>query len=138
MPPAGVPRDWVGEARAYFVGAGPGGAPLMTSRALEVLERAEVVLHDLGVHGDVLARCPVAAARVAVGEGELADAERVAARMIREARAGKIVVRLAAGDPMLFGQGDVEVGLVTAAGVALEVVPGLVPEMVLATHAGLA
>jgi uroporphyrinogen III methyltransferase / synthase len=115
----------------YFVGAGPGDPRLLTLRAREVLGRAEVVVHDAEVSAEVLAQCAEGARRLVVDEG-------AAEVLLREAGRGKTVVRLLAGDALLFGPGEAEASALAAAGVAIEIVPGLPAEGVLGSHAGIA
>ncbi len=121
---------------AYFIGAGPGDAGLLTLRGVELLGRSDVVLHDLPVHADVLARGP--AERIVVGEGiaGLEYPDRIAAKVVQLARQGRVVARLSAGDPYLFASGDEEVALVSRQGVPFEVVPGIVGALAAGAYAG--
>lgn len=111
----------------YLVGAGPGAPDLLTVRALRLLERADVVLHDALVHPDTLALA-VRARRVAVGKrcGAHATAQGAIHRLMIECAATcDVVVRLKGGDPMLFARAHEEIEALRAAGVACEVVPGI-------------
>lgn len=115
----------------HLVGAGPGDARLLTVRGRDVLAGAELVVHDGEVHADVLAVAPDGAARIVAGDGAVDVVE-------REARAGKAVVRLFAGDALLFGRGEREAAELASRGLDIEIVPGLAHEAVLASHAGIA
>lgn len=112
-----------------IVGAGPAGRALLTLRALDRLQRADVVLHDALVTQEVLDEIPPNVRRVNVGRRAGARepfphalTERM---MITEARAGRRVVRLHAGDAFVFGRGGEELDALDAAGVPYEAVPGV-------------
>ncbi len=114
--------------RVILVGAGPGAADLLTLRAMRALAAADVVVHD-GLVGDgVLAMAPPAARLVSVAKRRdrhtLLQAE-IGALLVAEARAGHVVVRLKGGDPFIFGRGGEEVDACEAAGIAVEVIPGI-------------
>ena len=114
--------------RVSIVGAGPGPVDLMTLRALDRLQAAEVVVHDRLISAEVLERIPAAALRVYVGKalGEHAvPQEGIHDLLVQHARAGRRVVRLKGGDPYVFGRGGEEVQALQAAGIAFEVVPGV-------------
>src|SRR5438105_3292538 len=96
--------------RVALVGAGPGDPGLLTVRAVELLRAAEVVAFDELVPSAVLALAPPRAERLAVGRraGAGPVSYRVHPDVIARARAGKLVVRLKAGDPLVFGRGAEE------------------------------
>jgi len=111
----------------YLVGAGPGAPDLLTVRALRLLERADVVFHDALVHSDTVALA-ARAEKVAVGKrcGKHSAAQRfINKRLIDAARKHRTVVRLKGGDPMIFGRSQEEIDALQAAGIAVEVVPGI-------------
>ncbi len=114
--------------RVVLVGAGPGAADLLTLRAARVLAAADVVVHDGLVAADVLALARPDARLISVAKKRarhtLQQAE-IGALLVAEARAGNLVVRLKGGDPFIFGRGGEEVADCVAAGVAVEVVPGV-------------
>ncbi len=114
-----------------IVGAGPGSRQLLTLRALDRIQRADVILHDALVEADVLALALPGTELVDVGRRARpvsrdphADESRIQ-RMIEKARAGRRVVRLHAGDAFVFGRGGEEVDALDAAGIRWEVVPGV-------------
>ena len=111
----------------YLVGAGPGAADLLTLRAARLLARADIVLHDALVQPDVLAMAPQARL-VPVGKrcGRLSTAQHfINKQLVDAAHHHACVVRLKGGDPMLFGRAQEEIGALVAAGVPVEIVPGV-------------
>jgi uroporphyrin-III C-methyltransferase / precorrin-2 dehydrogenase / sirohydrochlorin ferrochelatase len=126
-----------------IVGAGPGARELLTLRALDRLRRAEVVLHDALVDPEVVALALPSAKVIDVGRrAELASCKskqfsqrRTEELMIEEARAGRRVVRLHAGDPLVFGRGGEEIDALVEAGIPFEVVPGISAVMAAAASA---
>jgi uroporphyrinogen III methyltransferase/synthase len=115
-----------------LVGAGPGDPGLLTLRAAELLERADVVVHDALVNPEVLRLAPKSAELIG---GAKAGAE-LNHLLIARARAGKTVVRLIGGDPYFFGGGGEEAEQLANAGVPFEVVPGVSSLMAAPTFAG--
>ena len=115
-----------------IVGAGPGSRQLLTLRALDRIQRADVILHDALVEDEVLELALPGTRVVDVGHRSRGASQRVVSPsdrriplMIREARSGRRVVRLHGGDPFVFGRGGEEVEALTAAGISWEVVPGV-------------
>lgn len=111
----------------YLVGAGPGAADLLTLRAARLLERAEIVFHDALVDPGVLALAR-RAVLVPVGKrcGKLSTVQRfINKQLVDAAERYSVVVRLKGGDPMLFGRAQEEIDALRAAGIAVEVVPGV-------------
>jgi uroporphyrin-III C-methyltransferase len=112
----------------YLVGAGPGDPELITVRGLRCLRQADVVVYDRLVDSRLLAEAPAAARRVFAGKSPGRQAlrqEEINALLVRQARAGRVVVRLKGGDPFVFGRGGEEALACAAAGVAWEAVPGV-------------
>ncbi|MGB4195872.1 MAG: uroporphyrinogen-III C-methyltransferase [Methanoculleus sp.] len=124
--------------RAYLVGAGPGGLGLMTIRAREVIESADVILYDQLPGEEILATLPGSAELIDCGKyggNHTLEQHEIEALMVERVKEGKTVVRLKGGDPFLFGRGGEEMETLRAHGVPVEVVPGVtsaiaVPEMV--------
>lgn len=113
--------------RVWLVGAGPGAADLITVRGARLLAEAEVVLYDALVTDDMLALCPQA---IKIGVGKRcgkpsAVQTSINTKLIECARRYARVVRLKGGDPMLFGRADEELRALEAAGIEVEVVPGI-------------
>jgi uroporphyrinogen III methyltransferase/synthase len=126
--------------KVYLVGAGPGSPGLLTLRAVECLQQADVVLHDKLVPPAMLEHAPESAARICVTELGALHVERyvpVQSAMIELARQGKCVVRLKGGDPFLFGRGAEEAEALRRAGIPFEVVPGVTAALGAAACAGI-
>jgi uroporphyrin-III C-methyltransferase len=111
-----------------LIGAGPGAADLLTVRAVRALSVADVVVHDGLVSDEIMALVPRQARRISVAKRRarhtLSQPE-IGDLLVAEARAGYRVVRLKGGDPFIFGRGGEEVDACNAAGVAVEVIPGI-------------
>lgn len=113
--------------KVYLVGAGPGAVDLITVRGAKLLARADIVFHDALVEPEMLALCPQAI-QIAVGKrcGKLSSAQEfINKRLVDTAHKYQTVVRLKGGDPMLFGRADEEMQALKAAGIEIEVVPGI-------------
>jgi uroporphyrin-III C-methyltransferase len=113
--------------KVYLVGAGPGAADLLTLRAARLLGEADIVLHDALVDPEVLALATFARL---LNVGKRAnkpstDQAFINRLLVRSAERANVVVRLKGGDPMLFGRAQEEIDACRAAGVEVEVVPGV-------------
>lgn len=125
--------------KVILVGAGPGEPELLTLKAVRALQSADVVLYDDLVSPDVLELARREARRVMVGKrGGKASCKQddINDLMVELARAGERVVRLKAGDPMVFGRAGEEIERLTAEGVPVEVVPGISAGIALAAALG--
>lgn len=112
----------------HIVGAGPGPADLLTVRALDRIQRADVVIHDRLIASDVLALVPPRAERLGVGKARghhAVEQTEIHRLLVEHARRGRRVVRLKGGDPFIFGRGGEEMQALQAANLAFEVVPGV-------------
>ncbi|RXF68476.1 siroheme synthase CysG [Hansschlegelia zhihuaiae] len=112
----------------WLVGAGPGAIDLLTLRAQRILQEADVIVHDSLVPSEVIAMGRRDAERISVGKRkgrhEATQAE-ICDILVREARAGRRIVRLKSGDPMVFGRAGEEMAALAAAGIPHEIVPGV-------------
>ena len=114
--------------RVTLVGAGPGDPDLITLKALRALQGADVVLYDKLVAPAVVDMARREAQKIDVGKrGYLPSCKQdeITALMIALAKDGKHVVRLKGGDPMIFGRANEEIEGVRAAGIAINIVPGV-------------
>jgi len=111
-----------------LVGAGPGDAELLTLRAVRALQSADVILFDDLVSPDVLDFARREAKKMLVGKtGHRPSCrqDEINTLMVSLAKAGRRVVRLKGGDPLIFGRADEEIAACRAAGIAVDVVPGI-------------
>ena len=111
-----------------LVGAGPGDPDLLTIRAARLIGSAEIVFVDRLVGQGVIELISASAEVVYVGKskGEHSVPQgEIHRRMIDAAKAGRRVVRLKGGDPFIFGRGGEELEALRAAGIDVEVVPGI-------------
>lgn len=116
------------EGKVFLVGAGPGDPDLLTVKAVRLIQSAEVILHDDLVPRPILELAAASADVVNVGKRcgtKNITQEEIHALMIAHATAGRRVVRLKCGDPLIFGRAAEEMKALTEAGVAFEVVPGI-------------
>ncbi|WNO52945.1 uroporphyrinogen-III C-methyltransferase [Stakelama saccharophila] len=114
--------------RVILVGAGPGDPGLLTVRAVEALKSADIVVHDGLVDARVLDLVPEGVQRISVAKKRsrhTVPQNEINALIVAHVRTGAIVARLKGGDPFVFGRGGEEVEAVRAAGLRVEVVPGV-------------
>lgn len=112
----------------HLVGAGPGDPDLLTLRAARLVMNARLVVHDGLVDPAILAMAPRGARFVSVAKQRARHTmkqDEINALLVREALAGNDVVRLKGGDPFVFGRGGEEAEACHAAGVPVQVVPGI-------------
>ena len=112
----------------WLVGAGPGAEDLLTLRAQRLLQEADVIVHDALVPADVVAMGRRDAERISVGKRKGAHSVQqsdISELLVKLGTKGLKVVRLKAGDPMIFGRAAEEMEALRAGGVGFEVVPGV-------------
>ena len=123
--------------KVYLVGSGPGGLGLMTFRAREVIDLADVILYDQLPGDEIIASLPDVE-KIDVGKyggSHTKEQNEIENLMVEFAKDGKTVVRLKGGDPFLFGRGGEEMEILRDNGIEVEMVPGItsgiaVPECV--------
>jgi uroporphyrin-III C-methyltransferase/precorrin-2 dehydrogenase/sirohydrochlorin ferrochelatase len=116
------------KGRVLLVGAGPGDPELLTMKAVRALKAADVILYDRLVGDAVLDHARREAELIPVGKAKGAHSLKqteINALLIEHASDGKTVVRLKGGDPFIFGRGGEELDALRAAGIAVEIVPGV-------------
>ena len=122
----------------WLVGAGPGAADLLTLRAQRVLQEADVIVHDGLVPDVVVAMGRRDAERIPVGKAKGAHSvsqAQINEILVEHARRGLRVVRLKAGDPMVFGRAGEEIAALEDADIAFDVVPGVTAAIAAASSA---
>jgi len=125
----------------FLVGAGPGDPDLITLRGAKMLGRADVVFYDELATNELLDLVPDRAELINVGkrghDEPTRSQEEINALLIEHAKAGRTVVRLKGGDPLVFGRGGEEMSLCAAAGVPFEIVPGVTSAVAALSYAGI-
>lgn len=112
----------------HLVGAGPGDPDLLTLRAARLVMDAKLIVHDGLVDPAILAMARPACRMISVAKSRARHSlpqDQINALLVREAQAGNDVVRLKGGDPFIFGRGGEELEACEAAGVPVQVVPGV-------------
>ncbi|HEV2096439.1 MAG TPA: uroporphyrinogen-III C-methyltransferase [Chthoniobacterales bacterium] len=123
-----------------LVGAGPGDLGLVTLRAKECIEEAEVLVYDYLCNPETLKWAPPTAEIVYAGKQSGAHTlsqDEINALLLRHCREGKRVVRLKGGDPFVFGRGGEEALALAKAGISFEVVPGVSSAVAAPAYAGI-
>jgi uroporphyrin-III C-methyltransferase len=126
--------------RVYLVGTGPGDPGLLTLRAVQLLQRADVVLYDRLVSDDVLSLASSSALLVYAGKAaglHTRPQEEIHHLLAAFAQAGATVVRLKGGDPFVFGRGGEEAAYLQAQGVEVRAVPGVTAAAGIAAELGI-
>ena len=114
--------------KVYLVGAGPGDPELLTVKAARLIGAADVIVHDGLVDAAIMALANPAAQFISVAKQRSRHSvpqDGINAILVREARLGRMVVRLKGGDPFIFGRGGEEVEACREVGIDVEVVPGI-------------
>ncbi len=126
--------------KVYLLGAGPGDPGLMTVKGKTLLEHADVVIYDALVSPAILQMISPQAERINAGKrrGRHSKLQKETTELlIQKAENNAVVVRLKGGDPFVFGRGGEEMSDLIAAGVPVEVVPGITSGIAAPAYAGI-
>lgn len=126
--------------KVFLVGAGPGDVELLTIKGKRLLSEADVVVYDRLVSREIMDLIPEAAELINVGKNvgdHPVPQHEINKILLREAKAGKKVVRLKGGDPFVFGRGGEELELLSEEGMEFEVVPGITSSISAPAYAGI-
>ena len=124
----------------YLVGAGPGDPGLVTLRAKELIERADVLVYDALSNPVLLQWAKPGCEKINVGKRakeHTMPQDQINDLIVEKTQAGKSVVRLKGGDPMIFGRGGEEAAELAAADVRFEIVPGISSAIAGPAYAGI-
>ena len=124
-PPQGGREPTLHPGHVWLVGAGPGDVGLLTLHALDALKQADVVYYDALIPQAILDLAPGTLIYAGKKAGESCRQDRITQALIQAAQAGKRVVRLKGGDPLLFGRGGEEMQALHAAGIPCRIIPGV-------------
>jgi uroporphyrin-III C-methyltransferase len=129
-----------GMGKVYLLGAGPGDPGLMTLKGKTLLEHADVVVYDALVSPAILAMIGQQAEKIDAGKRRGRHSKLQAETtqlLIAKAKTHAVVVRLKGGDPFVFGRGGEEMEDLIAAGVSVEVIPGITAGIAAPAYAGI-
>lgn len=124
----------------YLIGAGPGDPGLLTIKAREVLEKADVVVYDRLVGPEILAMANTQAELIYVGKVSGRHAlpqEEINQLLVEKASSGKTVARLKGGDPFLYGRGGEEAVYIRDHDLDFEIIPGITSAIAVPAYAGI-
>ena len=133
-------EDIIAPGTVWLVGAGPGDPDLLTRKAERLIRGASVIFHDALVGRGVLELVPARVRLVPVGKRSgrhSKDQRTIDALLVEAALAGERVVRLKGGDPAIFGRASEELEACRAAGVPVQVCPGITAASAAAASLGL-
>ncbi|WP_320171306.1 uroporphyrinogen-III C-methyltransferase [Maridesulfovibrio sp.] len=130
----------MGKGLVYLIGAGPGDPGLLTVKAREVLETADVLIYDYLANADFLNYAKAGAEVIYVGKkggDHTLPQDKINELIVAKAGEGKIIARLKGGDPYVFGRGGEEAEELVEAGIDFEVIPGITAGVAAPAYAGI-
>ena len=116
------------KGKVWLVGAGPGDRELLTRKAIDVINMADVIIYDALISMEILCLLPQEAELINAGKRSshhLMKQEDINKLLVEKALQGKHVVRLKGGDPFVFGRGGEELELLAKNDIPYEVIPGI-------------
>ena len=126
--------------KVYLVGAGPGDPGLITVKAMRLIGEADVIVYDHLVNRRILKYARPQARMIDAGKEagrKVLEQEEISRLLVKEAKAGRMVVRLKGGDPFIFGRGGEECEELAARRIPFEVVPGVTSAVAAPAYAGI-
>jgi len=126
--------------RCFLVGAGPGDLGLVTLRAKECIEQADLIVYDYLSNPEMLGWARETAEIIYVGKkagAHTLSQDQINVLLVEKARAGNQVVRLKGGDPFIFGRGGEEAAALAQAKIPFEIVPGVTSAIAGPAYAGI-
>lgn len=136
----GLANEGAKQGFVSLVGGGPGDPDLLTLKALNAMQRADVVYYDNLVSEGVLDLARRDARKIYVGKKRSfkdVRQEEISRMLLEDAQSGLRVVRLKGGDPMLFGRGGEETSALLSKNIQFEVIPGITAALGCAAYAGI-
>ncbi len=129
-----------GNGKVYLVGAGPGDPGLITVKAKECIEIADVVVYDYLASPTLLKYAGKNAEIIYVGKkggDHTLSQDGINDLLVEKAKEGSVVTRLKGGDPFIFGRGGEEAEVIIDAGIPFEIVPGVTSSIAAPAYAGI-
>jgi uroporphyrin-III C-methyltransferase len=126
--------------KVFICGAGPGDPKLISIKAMETLNKCDVVLYDRLVCKEIISQIPKRAEKIYVGRSvgdPITHQDNTNDLMVEQAKKGKVVLRLKGGDPFIFGRGGEEAEYLFEHNIEFEIIPGITSAIGSAAYAGI-
>lgn len=126
--------------KVWLAGAGPGDAGLLTIKTKALIEQADVIVYDALISTEIMSLIPNEKECIYVGKrsgNHAVPQEGINQILLKQAQAGKKVLRLKGGDPFVFGRGGEELELLVEHNIPFEIVPGITSAVAVAAYAGI-